>query len=569
MKNSIFTTLRATTSKKLSLAKLACIVSVFCAATAILSPAQTTFTSLLSFNGTNGANPHFVTPVQGLDGNLYGTTYVSTGSGGTIFKVTPSGALSTIYTFCPHGESCVYGAQPEAGLILGTDGNFYGTAMNGGANSDGAVFKITPAGAITALHSFDQTDGAQPQTALMQASNGDFYGTTSSGGSGDVGTVFQITSAGAFSSLHSFDGTDGDYADASLVQGTSGNLYGLTKEGGTGFGTVYEMTTAGQFSTLSIFDSVEGGGNYGKLLQASNGNFYGTTIGGGNGNGVVYEVTPAGVVTTLYTFCSKAGCADGATPYAGLIQGSDGNLYGTTYSGGISNANCNAGCGTVYKITTAGKLTTLYSFCSQANCADGSAPQGGLVQDTNGTFYGTTYSGGTGDGLGTIYSLSVGLNPFVKTLTTSADVRATVIILGTNLTGATKVSFNGVSAKFTVVSSTEIQATVPAGATSGVVTVVTPSGTLTTIVIFNVDAAPQIKSFTPKSGPVGTTVTITGVNLTQTTNVTFDGIAATTFTVKSNTKLTAMVPEGATTGTIAITTPAGTTTSAASFKVTE
>jgi hypothetical protein len=157
----------------------------------------------------------------------------------------------------------------------------------------------------------------------------------------------------------------------------------------------------------------------------------------------------------------------------------------------------------------------------------------------------------------------------VKTLTTSAQVGATVIILGTNLTGATEVTFNGVSAKFTVVSSTEITAIVPAGATSGVVTVVTPSGTLKTIVIFNVDATPQIKSFTPKKGPVGTTVTITGVNLTQTTNVTFDGIDATTFTVKSNTKLTAMVPEGAETGTIAITTPAGTATSAASFTVTE
>jgi uncharacterized repeat protein (TIGR03803 family) len=554
--------------RRLSLSKIACIVSVFCAATAILSPAQTTFTSLLSFNGNNGTSPHYVNLVQGVDGNLYGTSYASTGSGGTIFKVTTTGTLTTLYTFCPNGESCEYGAQPSAGLVLGTDGNFYGTTMNGGANSDGAVFKITPAGALTTLHSFDQTDGAQPQSALIQASNGNFYGTTAGGGTGDVGTIFQITSAGAFSSLHSFDGTDGDYAYSSLVQGTSGNLYGVTKEGGTGFGTVYEMTTAGQFSTLSTFDSAEGSGNYGKLLQASNGNFYGTSIGGGNGMGTIYEVTPAGRITVLYSFCAKSGCPDGAIPYAGLIRGSDGNLYGTTFAGGITNANCSAGCGTVYEITTAGKFTTLYSFCSQASCADGSAPMGGLVQDTNGTFYGTTYYGGT-VGVGTIYSLSTALTPFVQTTPTTAPVGTTIIIIGNNLTGTTQVSFNGIAANFTVISSTEIQATVPAGATSGVVTVVTPSGTLKTIVTFYVVVTPQIKSFTPKSGPVGTTVTITGVGLTLTSEVTFDGVAATDFTVDSDKKVTATVPTGAKTGKIAITTPGGTATSTTSFTVTE
>jgi uncharacterized repeat protein (TIGR03803 family) len=329
------------------------------------------------------------------------------------------------------------------------------------------------------------------------------------------------------------------------------------------------MTTAGTFSTLASFDPAEAAGSRGALIQASNGNFYGTDIGGGNGSGTVFEVTPQGQITVLYTFCSKTDCADGASPYGALIQASDGNLYGTTSGGGASSASCSGGCGTIFKITTAGALTTLYNFCSQANCADGSTPEGGLVQHTNGSFYGTTLYSGTGPDAGTIYSLSTGLGPFVKTLPNSGAAGTTVIILGTNLTGATKVSFNGIAANFTVISSTEIQATVPAGATSGVVTVVTPSGTLKTIVIFNVDATPQIKSFTPKKGPVGTTVTITGVNLTGTTEVTFDGIVATTFTVKSNTKLTAMVPEGAETGTIAITTPAGIATSATSFTVTE
>jgi len=487
----------------------------FCVATALFATAQTKFTSLLSFDGNNGADPHHVYLVQGIDGNLYGTTYSSTGTDGTVFKVTTEGTLTTLHTFC-EGGSCLDGALPEAGLVLASNGNFYGTTTNGGANNDGTVFEITSAGTLTTLHSFDFTDGVYP--------------------------------------------------DSSLVQGTSGSLYGTTYEGGGASGTVFEMTPAGALTTLQTFNSADGGGNTGTLIQASNGNFYGTTIGGSTGGGTIYEVTPAGKLTLLYTFCSKTDCKDGATPYAGLIQGSDGNLYGTTFAGGANTTSCNGGCGTIFKITTAGELTTLYNFCSQSNCADGSAPQGGLVQHTNGAFYGTTFYGGA-DGIGTIFSLSLGLSPFVKTLPTSAEVGAAVLILGTNLTGATKVSFNGVAAKFTVVSSTEIKATIPAGATTGTVTVVTPSGTLKTVVIF--DVIPQITSFAPASGPVGTAVTITGVSLTQTTAVTFDGVAATDFTVDSDTKVTATVPTDAKTGKIAIKTAGGTATSTASFTVTE
>src|ERR1039457_6836297 len=260
MKNSIFTALRATSAAttspnvknlSLSLSKIACIVAVFCAATAILSSAQTKFTSLLSFNGNNGANPHYVTLVQGTDGNLYGTTQVSTGTGGTVFKVTTGGTLTTLHTFCEGGD-CSDGAEPLAGLVLATNGNFYGTTSNGGTNSVGTVFQITSAGALSTLHSFDNTDGADPEVALVQAANGNFYGATSGGGTG-AGTIFQITSAGAFTSLHSFDGTDGDYPDASLIQGASGNLYGTTYEGGGGSGTVFEITPAGALSTMASF----------------------------------------------------------------------------------------------------------------------------------------------------------------------------------------------------------------------------------------------------------------------------------------------------------------------------
>jgi uncharacterized repeat protein (TIGR03803 family) len=459
---------------------MACIVSMFCAATAILSPAQTKFTSLLSFDGPNGADPHYVYLVQGIDGNLYGTTYSGTGDGGTVFKITTGGTLTTIYTFCPNGDSCSDGAEPTAGLTLATNGNFYGTTMNGGANSDGVVFEITPAGALTNLHSFDLTDGAYPEFGVIQGTNGDFYGSTTEGGTDSAGTIFQITSGGKFTSLFSFDITDGIYPDTRLVQGTNGDFYGTTTEAGDGVsGTIFDITAAGKLTTLHPFTSMEADGKWGALIQATNGNFYGTTFGGGNGNGTVYEVTPAGKLTTIYTFCTKSGCPDGSAPYAGVIQGTDGNLYGTTFGGGINNG------GTIFKLTTAGTLTTLYSFCSKSDCTDGNSPQGGLVQDTNGTFYGTTYYGGT-DGIGTVFSVSVGLGPFVKTLPTSGKVGAAIKILGTSLTGATSVTFNGTAATFKVASSTEITTTVPTGATTGTVKVVTPSGTLSSNVAFRV-----------------------------------------------------------------------------------
>jgi uncharacterized repeat protein (TIGR03803 family) len=187
------------------------------------------------------------------------------------------------------------------------------------------------------------------------------------------------------------------------------------------------------------------------------------------------------------------------------------------------------------------------------------------VQATNGNFYGTTSAGGANND-GTVFSLSVGLGPFVETLPTSGMVGTAVIILGNNLTGATSVTFNGTPAKFTVVSSsTEIKTTVPSGATTGKVKVTTASGTLTSNQTFRV--TPQIKSFSPSSGPVTTPVVITGVSLTQTTKVTFGGKAG-AFTVNSDTQVTATVPAGAKTGRITITTPGGTATSATSFTVT-
>jgi uncharacterized repeat protein (TIGR03803 family) len=549
-----------------------CILLLFCLAVAVASSA-TTFTTLASFHGTNGDRPYFVALVQGTDGNLYGTTSGGGVNGeGTVFSITPAGTLTTLYSFCSQ-TNCSDGYFPYAGLVQASNGSFYGTTGLGGANDEGTVFEITPAGALTTLYSFcsqtNCTDGELPEAGLVQAANGDFYGTTVSGGTFNEGTVFRITPSGTLTTLYSFCSqpgcTDGYFPYAGLVQASNGNFYGTTGNGGAnGFGTLFEITPTGTLTTLHSFcsetDCSDGETPHAALIQAANGNFYGTTqYGGASSGGTVFEITAAGKLTTLYSFCSETNCTDGETPEAGLVQASNGKFYGTTEDGGASSG------GTLYEITPAGSLTTLYSFCFQTDCTDGDLPFGGLAQATNGTFYGTTYAGGA-NSEGAVFSLTVGLGPFVQMLQVAGKVGASVIILGTDLTGATGVSFSGTAAKFTVVSATEITTTVPAGATTGTVSVTTPGGTLDSNVKFRV--LPQIKSFQPPSGPVGTVVTITGVSLTQTTAVTFGGVKASSFTVNSDTQVTVTVPAGAKTGKIGITTPGGMATSATSFTVT-
>jgi uncharacterized repeat protein (TIGR03803 family) len=299
--------------------------------------------------------------------------------------------------------------------------------------------------------------------------------------------------------LLSFDGTDGANPVAGLVQATDGDLYGTTLGGGaTGGGTVFEITLSGALTTLYSFcphpnnGCTDGNGPYAGLIQATNGDFYGeTSSGGANGHyGTVFKITPSGTLMTLHSFCSESGCTDGNEPVAGLVQATDGDFYGTTYIGGAN------GGGTVFTITPSGTLTTLYSFCAQTGCTDGANPYTApLVQDTNGDLYGTTLQGGISNpactttpnsSCGTVFRLSVGLGPFVKTQPTSGEVGAAVKLLGTNLTGASNVSFNGTAALFTVVSPSLITTTVPTGATTGMVQVVTPSGSLLSNVPFRV-----------------------------------------------------------------------------------
>ena len=246
---------------------------------AVCAQAQT-FTSLASFSGGNGDEPYYGALIQATNGNYYGTTYWGgKNGGGVVFEVTPAGKLSDIYNFCAQ-TNCTDGSHPYTGLILGTNGDFYGTTELGGANNAGTVFKMTIGGKLTTLYSFCPktgcTDGQTPTGTLVQASNGNFYGTTYAGGAYGGGTIFEITQSGTFK--------------------------------------------------------------------------------------------------TLYNFCTKTNCNDGENPYSGLVQGTDGNLYGTTYGSGSH------GSGTAYEITTAGKFKVLYDFCAQSGCGDGAEPFGGLVQ---------------------------------------------------------------------------------------------------------------------------------------------------------------------------------------------
>jgi uncharacterized repeat protein (TIGR03803 family) len=462
-----------------------------CVMTAIASPAQN-FKTLLNFDGTKGANS-YATLVQGLDGNFYGATeFGGPTEAGTVFKITPSGTLTTLYTFPDFSDGC----NPAAGLALGLDGNFYGTTSTCGESSTGCpfgcgtVFRITPAGQMTTLHTFDSTDGYQPEAAMILGGNGNFYGTTELGGTNGYGTVFEMTRAGKLTTLHSFAGypAEGAFPTAGLVQVANGTLFGTTERGGSsqacqtfsgvyGCGTVFKITPAGTLTTLHSFDTTDGAIPDGGLVQASTGSLYGTTSDVATSTfGTIFKITPTGTLTTLYNFCSQAGCADGSYPASGLTQGSDGNLYGTTGQAGSGNA------GTVFEITTAGTLTTLHSF----DGADGAAPFAGLLQATSGNVYGTTSTGGTNEADGTVFGLVLGLPRFIQTNPASGAVGSSVIILGNSLAGTSGVTFNGTAATFTVVSSTEVKATVPTGATTGLVQATTPNGTLKSNTVFQV-----------------------------------------------------------------------------------
>ena len=357
---------------------------------------------------TDGANP-WGPLIQAPDGNFYGTTIngsaTATAGTGTVFKMDSSGKITILHHFLmtTGGD----GVNPFGGLILARDGNFYGTTysavgITGSGSNGGVIFRITPSGSYTKLWTFTGAEGGLPKAGLMQAKDGYIYGTSIKGGY-LAGAVFRTSTSGSPTLLHGFKGTtDGVEPTCVLLQAADENLYGTTYRGGaSGVGTVFRLTTGGGFSIIHTFKgpaAVDGSNPVGGLIQASDGNLYGTTATGGQYNlGTIFKIDRAGTYSVLHSFT----VTEGASPFGNLLQANDGNLYGTTYAGGRNY-------GTVFRITLNGQLTVLHTFAEFRG--DGGAAAAGLIQGTDGKLYGTTYFGGT-QNKGVVFRIDLGLPP--------------------------------------------------------------------------------------------------------------------------------------------------------------
>jgi uncharacterized repeat protein (TIGR03803 family) len=505
-----------------------------------------------------------------VDGNLYGVTGPEGRLHGTIFALGLQGAgLATVYTFCSL-PNCADGSNPASGLVQAPSGILYGTTQDGGwvttdsggQHGYGTIYGITTTGGFTLYHTFQGSDGASPEAGLALDYAGYLYGTTRYGGMNctgaqGCGTVFRMDSAGSFMWEHSFSGPDGSQPMGTLLLAANGRFYGTTNQGGANnAGTIFRITASGEFGTVYNFCAqagcADGANPEGGLIQGVDGSFYGTTYTGGASNlGTVFRITRDGELTTLYSFSG----IDGQNPQGSLTQGSDLNLYGTTYLGGTG-----AGWGTMYQLTLSGVLTTIYSF---QRLNDGGQPWGGLAQGVDGNFYGSTTAGGLGDGV--LYEVTAGLPPAVQALPVAGQVADSVAILGTGLDEATAVSFNGVATTFNLFSPTQLNATVPVGASTGYIEVTLPSGNVLENLPFRV--RPDVQQVTPVSGAVGTPVTIRGESFTGARTVAFGGVGTSSFTVVSDTQISVRVPQGAVSGRVSVSTNGGSGISSMSFEV--
>jgi uncharacterized repeat protein (TIGR03803 family) len=426
-------------------------------------PAQAqTYTDLHDFNAAGGDPTNFNSGklAQARDGNFYAESRNGGVSNqGAVFKVTPGGMVSLVYSF--NGTT---GSNATGGMTLGpSDGNLYGDTFSGGTSNDGVTFKVTPSGTYTALHNFLNTgDGVAPVNALVVGSNGNFYGLTDS----NPETFYEITSAGKLTTLHTFSTAEG-YQGGQLTLGSDGNFYGGLNLGGlNGNGTAFKVSAAGKVTVLHNFNGTDGNDEATGMVQAPNGFFYGSaSLGGANGAGVIYKLSSAGAYTLLHSLNAST---DGSLVGV-LLLATDGNIYGTAINSGASN------CGTVFKVTTAVVFSVIHSFDNTHGCN----PEGYLTQGTGGKLYGLTNNGGA-HGNGVFFSLDLGLAPFILLQSTSGRVGSKVGIIGQGFDNTSVGKFNGATATTTTLTGTTyITATVPTGATDGFVTVTTGSTTLT------------------------------------------------------------------------------------------
>lgn len=355
-----------------------------------LTSAELVQSLIYSFNGTNGGHPNGLT--RGLDGKIYGTTQTGGGkNSGTIFQWDASDQPRVLYFFGGLSD----GDRPNGELIQDTDGSLLGTTYGGGSNAFGTIFRLNTQAQLTTLFTLDHTNGVLPSAGLVRGRDGGLYGTAYEGGIFHYGTIFRLDTNGGFAVVFPFANTNGAFPHAGFLRAADSSLYGTTYKGGAyDNGTIFRISPGGALSTMAAFNGTNGAFPLAGLVQTEDGSLYGTTaFGGAFGLGNIYRIFPDGLLTNLFSF---TGIADGSHPLAGLIQSSDGNLYGTTSDGGAF------GAGTVFRLSPEGSLITIAQF----DGFNGTDPDAPLLEDTDGSLLGVTRSGGP-FGEGVIFRLSI------------------------------------------------------------------------------------------------------------------------------------------------------------------
>lgn len=469
-------------------------------------------TVLHDFSGTECQEANGVS--LGTDGNFYGTCFAGgANSLGSIIKITPTGTVTVLHSFTGTGTD---GCFPFGVPVQANDGNYYGTTKNCGSSNEGMAYKVTAAGTFTSIHSFTgaATDSAQPTGSLILGADGNLWGTGYQGGSAGLGNVFKMTTAGAVTSVFSFTSasTQGQLPYAGVVLGKDGNYYGVAQQGGANLqGTIFKLTPGGAFTLLHNFNLSADNGAYPAvpLALGNDGNLYGIgsdCISGGCGNADMFEITTKGTFTNLFNFVNYGG-NNNSLPFTPLQAATSGTFYTTTMQG---QSSTNEHGGTVVTLTNgqkafaraltlSGKVGSSVGFLGQNFAAATVVKFGGVSA--------VTKLVGAGYVTATVPAGALSTNPTVTTGSTvltalyafkvtptltsftppSGPVGTLVTLNGTGLTQTTAVTFNNTAAAFTVVSDSQVTATVPAGATTGKIKITTAGGSVTSSTNFTVN----------------------------------------------------------------------------------